>query len=1257
VIGRADVRQLLVAGLLSLCSTCVVQAQVVNQAGGVVVLEAENFSANLSPRSAREWLHGSAIVPFSGTGYMEALPNGGSNLAAGNTSPELQFSVNFADTGTHYVWLRGHAESGADDSAHVGLTSAGSVPITLTTLNAWQWSNTNFNTNGAASINVAATGAQTVSLWMREDGLRVDRVILTTAANFAPRLGNVWHIPTNAEPAGVAGMRQPVQSILPTTAVQIYSGNQFQGSGGDPADQVQTGSTVFYKRSTDSAWQAAAMTFHSQAGNNKYYSATIPANSFTSGDIVQYYLRIPYRDRLPTFVYGSDSASFRTEFEAQARANPFTFAVEWPLQPPVGDYISHNVGNFQARIYSESGHIALAGPDLNAAALANVTTFAPPQVKIADRLYQIGSVISAAPIAGGMELVQSLAGTSVTTRLTFPADAVMRYEVVDWNGIAAQETRVSAASDAGERFFGFGEKFNALDQSGNRVRMLTWDPAGAKGDQSYKPVPWFLSTRGYGFQLHGSAESFFDMRNSAPDRYTIQNLHGQLAFSVYGGPKLTDVLSRYTGIVGRPPLPPPWTFGTWISSDIWRNGGEVRYMVQKHVQLGIPASVVVFDSPWETAYNDFTWNTTQWSTGGTYEGVHYPGFATVGEMMQFLQSHGLKVICWMTPFINVSSFNEGVPGQNLGQAANYAEAAANGYFVRSSPGGPPLVVPWWKGSGSPVDFTNPAARNWWNAQLQSLVTQSNVTTANGQQEPVIGGFKTDDGETSNGSNVYIPTSAVYHDGRTGIEMRNGYCVEYHDTVSRVLGNDGVLFARGGFTGTQRFPVPWGGDNEPNFGAANGLQSVIVSGLSAALSGYSIWSHDIGGYQNSNFESNRADLFMRWSQYGAFTPVMQMHRQVNAGNLEQYPWGYGTAALANYVTYAKLHTQLFPYLYTYAQLASTTGLPIMRPLMLMHQTDTNTYPVRHTYLFGDELLVAPMNTPNSTSRGVYLPAGTWFDFWTNAEHTGGANITWSNPDATKFPLFVKAGAIVPMLQNVPQTLNTANFVNNPAITTRDEALQFLVYPQANGSFTMYDGTAVTTTASAGVTTVNLSSVARPVTFKILAPAPAGVERNGVRLPHIPDAVEFASSSIGWRHDAGFLLVKFNHTGGNAVVTFSPGTSAGGVPLSWLQFHKIGDENADDDGDGLTNAQEYFAGTDPRDSSSRFAVAAAARDVQAFTVSWPSAEGLPYRIQWKASLTDTTWISIVPDLTGTGAMMQWLDHDSPPPAQRFYRVTIP
>ncbi len=321
----------------------------VTETGGVVIFEAEDFDANLSGRSGHDWSLANAVAGFGGLGYMEATPNTGANLAtAGTANPELQFSVNFANTGAHYVWIRGYGATADDDSIYVGIDGGSSVAMTLTQTNAWQWSNS-LQPSGAAMINIPSAGNHTVNLWMREDGMRIDRVVLTINASFSPTLGNAWHIPNNAEPAGVGSMRSPLTVPLGTD-VTIYSGNQYQGSGGNPGNQVQTGSTVFYKRSTDASWSSVPMAFFSQAGNNKYFSATIPSGTFYSGDVIQYYLKIPYSDHLPTFLYGSDSQSTATEFESVAQTHPFTFNVKAPLTPANGAAF-HSVdsvsGNFQ----------------------------------------------------------------------------------------------------------------------------------------------------------------------------------------------------------------------------------------------------------------------------------------------------------------------------------------------------------------------------------------------------------------------------------------------------------------------------------------------------------------------------------------------------------------------------------------------------------------------------------------------------------------------------------------------------------------------------------------------------------------------------------------------------------------------------------------------------------------------------------------------------------------------------------------------
>ncbi|MDB5307240.1 MAG: Alpha-D-xyloside xylohydrolase [Gemmataceae bacterium] len=437
--------------------------------------------------------------------------------------------------------------------------------------------------------------------------------------------------------------------------------------------------------------------------------------------------------------------------------------------------------------------------------------------------------------------------------------------------------------------------------------------------------------------------------------------------------------------------------------------------------------------------------------------------------------------------------------------------------------------------------------------VRANLDEARVPTAAGP-ESAIGGFKTDDGEAGNGKNVYVPERARYADGRTGREMANGYCLEYHRTVAAVLGDRGLLFARSGFAGTQAFPGCWAGDNEPNFREGNGLPSVIVAGLSAAMSGFSIWGHDVGGYLNGNnvFEADPADLFVRWTQFGCFSPLMQMHRQVNGADQRQYPWGYAgpgetidrNRALDNYRFYAALHTRLFPYLYTHARASRNTGMPILRPLALIHPDDAKALEVRHSYYFGGDLLVAPIVQPRVEAREVYLPVGTWFDFWTNERREGGRLIAWTNPaqpavPQSKVPVFVRRGAIVPLiLGDGVQTLCDSNYLNHAGPANWDGGLEVRVYPGGHSQTTLFDGTVIECDAGPPTLVAVSSPTPRAVELLVLAPRPAAVRRDGTTLPELHDPAAFAAAGAGWRFDPAsqFVAVKFALGAGSTRVEF-------------------------------------------------------------------------------------------------------------------------
>ena len=315
------------------------------ESAGVVVFEAEDFDTQVIHGSDHQWDLSNSVAGFSGTGYMEATPNNGLNNGGSTwltTQPELRYTVNFSTNATHYVWIRAYASNGNDDSVHAGIdgttNTASAITLVTSQYNAWNWTTNRSGGGSIPTVTPSSNGVHTISLWMREDGMRVDRVLLTTNTNFHATLGNAFHIPIDVEGDLGVTMRNPLSAIYSNTAVQLFTGNQFQGSG-NPGDQVPTGSSIFYKRSTDPTWNSLPLFFDKTGtsnSNNVYYSNSIPANVYGPGDTVQYYFKIPFSDHVPTFIYGNDFTRSNTEVESVAQANPFSYTVTVQSNLPPG---------------------------------------------------------------------------------------------------------------------------------------------------------------------------------------------------------------------------------------------------------------------------------------------------------------------------------------------------------------------------------------------------------------------------------------------------------------------------------------------------------------------------------------------------------------------------------------------------------------------------------------------------------------------------------------------------------------------------------------------------------------------------------------------------------------------------------------------------------------------------------------------------------------------------------------------------------
>jgi alpha-D-xyloside xylohydrolase len=547
-----------------------------------------------------------------------------------------------------------------------------------------------------------------------------------------------------------------------------------------------------------------------------------------------------------------------------------------------------------------------------------------------------------------------------------------------------------------ERLFGFGERFVPLDQRGRRWESWTTDALGTATQRAYKPVPFGLSSRGYGLFINSTARIGFDLGASSSLSAAFAVDASELDYFIIYGPALSDVLRRYWRLTGAPPLLPRWSFGFWTSRFGYQSREEVEAVARGYRERGLPCDVIHLDPPWMGAEEN--WCNLAWDT---------EAFPDPAGMIDLLRSQGFRVCLWENPYVPQGS-------------ALYAEGAANGYFVRDSEG-EPYLIPGWTEKRVPtavVDFTNPAAVTWWQEMHRALLEMGVAT------------FKTDFGE-------WAPPDGRYHDGTAGQQAHNLYPLLYNRAVFEVVDDHsddkGLVWARSATAGGQRYPVHWGGDSRTTF---DHMAASLRGGLNFILSGFAYWSHDIGGFTH---ESSPA-LYARWAQFGLFSSHARAH-----GTTPREPWVFGAEAEAIFRKYATLRYRLLPYIYSCAARSVVTGRPLMRPLLLDYQDDPMTHTLDLQYLFGDAFLVAPVFAKEADVP-VYLPAGRWVDYWSKHSYAGPGWIT-VNASLDTLPLFVREGAIIPMGPPI-------EYVEQQPL----DPLTLDIYPAGEGAFTLFDAAA-------------------------------------------------------------------------------------------------------------------------------------------------------------------------------------------------------
>jgi alpha-D-xyloside xylohydrolase len=514
----------------------------------------------------------------------------------------------------------------------------------------------------------------------------------------------------------------------------------------------------------------------------------------------------------------------------------------------------------------------------------------------------------------------------------------------------------------GEHFYGTGERFTPLDKLQQNLSIWNADALGVRTQQSYKNVPLFLSSRGYGVFVHDTTRIGLDFGATSGHALAIEVPGSSLDYFFLYGPTLTRILESYTGLTGRAPVPPKWSFGVWAST-CFTEATEQSVMAQCRLirERKIPVSVYHFDCHWLRAGH---WNDFQWDTAA---------FPNPERLIASLHEQGFKVSIWENPYVAVDT--------DL-----YREGAAKGFFATHADGSVYLVDEW---SGEQpltaiVDFTNPAATAWYKDLHRPLFRMG------------VDVFKTDFGEG-------IPADAHFSNGHTGLELHNAYPLLYNGAVFEVTVEEtghGLVWGRAGYAGSQRYPTCWSGDPHTTF---EDMALVLRGGLSLALSGVAFWSHDIGGFAGP---TPSAELYTRWAQFGLLSSHSRYH-----GMTLRDPWLFGTEAERVFGMFAGLRCRLIPYLYSYAHVAAQTGIPVIRPLVLEYCDDPVASLIDQEYFLGEALLISPVVAAGGAVT-TYLPAGEWFDFW-SGERMHGPRWLQAVVALDMLPIYVKAGSIVPL----------------------------------------------------------------------------------------------------------------------------------------------------------------------------------------------------------------------------------------------------
>lgn len=555
--------------------------------------------------------------------------------------------------------------------------------------------------------------------------------------------------------------------------------------------------------------------------------------------------------------------------------------------------------------------------------------------------------------------------------------------------MAGNQVRVWKRLRDDEHVYGMGEKGGRLDKRGRQLggysyAMWNSDTFGYDSDTDpiYVSVPFFMVVRGgraHGFFVDETARSLFDVGHESQDLLSFGAEGGGLSYTFIDGPTPKDVVARYTTLTGRIPMPPRWALGFHQCRWSYYPESKVRFIADNFRQRRIPADVLWLDIDYQDGYKPFTWDKTR--------------FPDPRKLIGDLRGQGFRLVTIVDPHPPIE------PGYHV-----YDQGLAGDHFVKGADG-KLFVGPVWPMRATPPrksvfpDFTRAKTREWWAGLYAPFIEAGVAGIWNDMNEPAVS-------DTPNGT---MPMDARHDgDGHPGDhrQLHNVYGMQMtrasFEGLARAQpqGRPFVL-TRASFAGGQRYAAVWTGDNQSDW---SHLRGGIPMLLNLGLSGFSFAGNDIGGF----VESPSPDLFTRWAQAAVFFPFMRAH--TTRRSLDQEPWSYGTQHEVLNRRAIELRYELLPTIYNEMREAAVTGIPAMRPMMLEFPEDPKTVELDDQFLWGRDLLVAPVLREVASDREVYLPRGDWYDFWTGRRMVGGQAVRIPVTLAS-IPIFVRAGGFV------------------------------------------------------------------------------------------------------------------------------------------------------------------------------------------------------------------------------------------------------